>query len=437
MPHPAYPQPPVVLLTATAPAATPATTLAPRLARPVTSAPCPDTAPDRARGPSIPSIARRLTGTLRCRIRSAARGASLVIALAIALLMPIAAVAQTQPQPQQPSQPQPARVVTVLLPLESAAFGRAAAQVRNGLTAAWTQSPNKGLVDLRFVAIGDNANDIVAAYNQALATNARAIIGPLTRDQVGALAYALAQSPAVNVPTIALNIVDGSPRLAQNLFLFGLPAEAEARQVARMAVRDGHKRALLMTQPNAFSRRLQQAFSEAFIEAGGAVVAQQPAVNDPAALNKLRAATHGGKADFVFFAADLATARAVRPFLETQLPAYATSQLWSGAIDPAANFDLNGTRLLDMPWLLEPDHAAVMVYARSQPPMTPDNERLYALGIDAYRLAELALERGLGSGLLLDGVTGRISIERGHWLTRDLQPAQIWQGQLVIGTDRK
>ncbi|MBC7781200.1 MAG: penicillin-binding protein activator [Proteobacteria bacterium] len=333
--------------------------------------------------------------------------------------------------------PAAARPVVVLLPLESAAFGRAAGHVKSGLTAAWSQSPNRALTELRFILVGDQPNDVIAGYNQAVAANARVIIGPLIRDQVSALASALAQSAPVNIPTLALNVVDGDPRLAANLFLFGLSTEAESRQVARLALREGYKRALVLTQPNAFSRRVQQAFVETFLDAGGSIAAQHAAVTDLNSLNRLRTVVTGANADMIFIAADLRTARTVRPFLDTQLPAFATSQLWSGQIDANSTLDLNGTRLIDMPWLLEPDHPAVMIYARSQPALTPENERLYALGIDAYRLAELAGERGLAPGLSLDGVTGRITIERGHWLIREPSVAQIWQGQLLPGNERK
>ncbi len=329
------------------------------------------------------------------------------------------------------------RVIAVLLPTESPAFGRAATHVRSGLSAAWSQSPSKGKFELRFVPLGDQPNDVITAYNLALSAGAEAIIGPLIRDQVTALANGLALSAPVTVPTIALNTVDGGARLVPNLFLFGLSTESEARQVARLALRDGHKRALVLTQANVLSRRLQQAFIETFSENGGSIAAQHAAVTDLGAMNRMRAATANIGADMVFIAADLPTARTVRPFLDTQLPTYATSQLWSGPIDPNANLDLNGTRLLDMPWLLEPDHAAVMVFPRSQPALPPENERLYALGIDAYRLAELAIERGIQPGLSLDGVTGRVTLERGHWLAREPAPAQLWQGQLVPGTERR
>lgn len=328
-------------------------------------------------------------------------------------------------------------MVAVLLPLDSPSFGRAAEHVRNGLTAAWTQSPDKGRIDLRFIPIGDQPNDVVGAYNKALTAGAAVIVGPLIRDQVSALAAALAQSPPVSVPTLALNVVDGEPRLPGNLFLFGLSTEAEARQVARLALRDGYRRALVLTQSNVFSRRVQQAFIDAFSTGGGSIAAQHVAVSDLGALNRLRAEIPGSGADMIFFAADLGTASTVRPFTDNHLPAFATSQLWSGPIDPNATFDLNGTRLLDMPWLVEPDHPAVMVFPRAQTTLAPENERLYALGIDAYRLAEMALDRALQPGLALDGVTGRIGLERGHWLTRAPVPAQVWQGRLLPDSERR
>ena len=346
------------------------------------------------------------------------------------------AVAQPLQKPA-PSAVPGATVIAVLLPLDSPVFGRAATHVRNGLSAAWSQSAAKGRINLRFIPVGDQPNDVIAAYNQALATGAQAIVGPLIRDQVTALANGLALSAAVTVPTLALNIIDGDARLARNLFLFGLSTESEARQVARLALRDGHRRALVLAQPSVFSRRLQQAFIDAFAQGGGAIAGQHLAVTDLAAMNRMRAAATSQDADMVFIAADLPTARTVRPFLETKLPTYATSLLWSGPIDPNANIDLNGTHLLDMPWLLHPDHPAVMVYPRSQPVLAPDNERLYALGIDAFRLAELAVEGGIQPGLSLDGVTGRITLERSNWLMREPVPAQVWQGQLVPGTERR
>jgi outer membrane PBP1 activator LpoA protein len=103
-----------------------------------------------------------------------------------------------------------------------------------------------------------------------------------------------------------------------------------------------------------------------------------------------------------------------------------------GRAEAIHNHDLNGIRLLDMPWLIEPDHPAVMVYARPPQPLAAELERLYALGIDAARLAELLLERPLGPALSVDGVSGRLTLERGNVIARDPSPARIVNGLPVL-----
>ena len=71
---------------------------------------------------------------------------------------------------------------------------------------------------------------------------------------------------------------------------------------------------------------------------------------------------------------------------------------------------MNGIRFIDMPWLHHTDRAA-LGFAVSDKPLSPDLERLYALGIDAYRVAhELMLGR---ASFDLDGVTGKLRVVPG------------------------
>ena len=78
------------------------------------------------------------------------------------------------------------------------------------------------------------------------------------------------------------------------------------------------------------------------------------------------------------------------------------------AAAPRPPTTLNGVRFVDMPWLLQADHPAVMVYPRLQAGDDVEFERLYALGIDAFRLG-LELLKGTREPAL-DGVTGQISL---------------------------
>jgi outer membrane PBP1 activator LpoA protein len=121
----------------------------------------------------------------------------------------------------------------------------------------------------------------------------------------------------------------------------------------------------------------------------------------------------------VFLAADMDKARLIRPYLNPNIPVYGTSQLFRGNSDALVNYDLNEIRFIDMPWLLQLDHPAVMIYPHAIPPLDIDRERLYALGIDAYRLIQVMLSSKLEAALPLDGVTGRISMGSNNQLQRE------------------
>jgi outer membrane PBP1 activator LpoA protein len=87
-------------------------------------------------------------------------------------------------------------------------------------------------------------------------------------------------------------------------------------------------------------------------------------------------------------------------------------------------------RFTDMPWLLQPDHAAVMVYPRAQYGDAVDFDRLYAFGIDAFRIG-LELFRQTANPVI-DGVTGRIRLAADQQFAREAVVAQFTDGKLVV-----
>jgi outer membrane PBP1 activator LpoA protein len=82
---------------------------------------------------------------------------------------------------------------------------------------------------------------------------------------------------------------------------------------------------------------------------------------------------------------------------------------------------------VDMPWLLEPNHAAVMVYARPKPGAI-DLERFYALGIDAWRVAQL-LVAGVRE-IRLDGVIGQLTLGPDGHIERELAVGRYSEGRV-------
>ncbi|MGC2458055.1 MAG: penicillin-binding protein activator [Gallionellaceae bacterium] len=307
--------------------------------------------------------------------------------------------------------------IALLLPLKSELFGEAAKMVEQGFFAAANSQPHT--LPIRIYSSFDESKDITALYRAALADGAQAVVGPLTRDGV----RALAAMPSISVPTLALNVSEAHGE--NNLFFFGLSAEAEARQIAQLAAAAALQSATIISTDTPLSRRVSDAFAAEWVVLGRKPPSEIIYAGDPAPLSSIPVKD----GHMVFLATNAATARLARPYLDIALPVYATSQVFNGNADTLTNFDLNDVRFVDMPWLLEPDHPAVMIYPRLDPAPTPDMERLYALGIDAFRLLQIILTGNTASALPLDGVTGRIDLSGRQQFQREAEPALFKQGR--------
>jgi outer membrane PBP1 activator LpoA protein len=307
--------------------------------------------------------------------------------------------------------------IALLLPLKSPIFGRAAEAVKLGFLAAASHTPHT--LPVKVYECTDEATEIIALYQQAVAAGARGIAGPLTRSGVNILV----NYPGISVLTLALNIAESKGM--DKLYFFGLTAELEARQIAQLAAANGLKNATLINSGTPLSKRLSQAFAEEWKRLGRHVTGETLYQNNPAAFADLPA----NEGSMIFLAADAETAHLIRPYLNKALPIYATSQLFIGNADALTNFDLNEIRFIDMPWMLQPDHPAVMIYPHANPPLEPDMERLYALGIDAFRLLQIMLDNSYLASLQLDGVTGQIILNTHRQFQREATPALFWQGR--------
>lgn len=319
--------------------------------------------------------------------------------------------------------------VALLLPAASGPLGRAAEAVRLGFMAA-AKIEGATALPVRAYALAEQPESAVLEYRRALTNGARIVVGPITRDAV----TALASSGRVAVPTLALNVPDGEYPLPPNLFVLSLQVEAEAAQVAQLAIEEGRQSAVTMVANTPLLQRIHQAFVEAFTRLGGKVVAQYEFSHDPAALGALRKLLRPGMADMAFLALDFAQARLARPYFGA-LPIYATSQVHPGHLRPLAALDLAAVRFLDMPWLLQPDHPAVMVYPRAEFTDAPDLQRLYALGIDAFRLSAAFLKGEVHAPL--DGVTGHLHLGPDRRYARRLTGAQFSDGKLTVFAGRQ
>lgn len=314
--------------------------------------------------------------------------------------------------------------IAVLLPLKSASVNRQADAVRLGVLEA-AKVHRATTLPLVIYATGDEAFDVVQSYEAAVLGGAQLVIGPLTRSAV----TALAGTRLVVVPTLALNAPEVDTLLPPELYIFGVQIENEAKQLAQFAREQGRHNATVVVSESSFSRRLAQAFADEFVRRGGTIQDQFQYSSDSPSLMKLRDSISSGVSDAIFLALDATRAKLLRSYLGTTVAIYATSLIHTAA-EPLANFELTGVYFVDMPWLLTPDHPAVMSYAR-QDQAGLEFQRFYALGIDAYRIAQDLLRPGANQQPL-DGVTGYITLERDHRYVRESIPAQFAQGETRV-----
>lgn len=331
--------------------------------------------------------------------------------------------------------------IALLLPLRSPTLGRAADAVRAGFFAAYERE-RQG-IEVTLVATGDAPQDVLAGYRNASIAH-DIVVGPLTRSGV----TMLARSGEVMRPTIALttpDYADGTNIQPPPLMLaMGLSIEDEARQVAEWARRDqANALAYVVHTPTAWQRRAARAFVERWRSGGGKAELMELEMVDgflsPTALHELRGRLSAEPNAFMFAALDAGQARQLRESVGRQYPLYGTSQLNPVALADRASTEpalvMEGANLLDIPWQLQPDHPAVMAYPLQAMPAdqrrVADLERLYALGIDAYRVARhLAAQH---TNFEVDGVTGHLQVRFdrfGPSFARTVQQA-VYRGGIV------
>ncbi len=318
--------------------------------------------------------------------------------------------------PQPVDAPAVAGKVALLLPLDNPVYAGAAKAVQAGIMAALTADAGKP--EIVTYATGGEAG-VTGPYRQAVAEGATFVIGPLTRDEVTQLA-----GETLSVPVLALNQPEGEIRPQAKLTQFGLPVESEARQIARLARSHGMQSALIVAAATPLAERMAKAFTEEWQAQDGAITARLalPAAEQRA---DFKVSATQKTADMIFLATNAAQAQQVRPWLDAAIPTYGTSHLYDGAARSIQNQDLLAVHFVDAPWLVEPESAEFAALRPSEPLAGAEPQRLYALGLDAYRLIAVLLNAPVAGRVLLEGATGRIVLQENNILLRELTPAQF------------
>lgn len=310
--------------------------------------------------------------------------------------------------------------IALLLPLESAVFGEAAQAVKEGFLAAHALDVTKP--EVAIYATG-GVRTVMEAYQQAANEGARFVVGPLTRDEVTTLS-----AQPLPLPTLALNQPEGEFDKQDNLFFYGLSAEAEARRVAHFARNHGMQVALVVVAEGVLSQRIAKAFEETWRALDGKI-AGQVLIPSPDRLSEFKADAAARPVDMIFLAADATQARLARPYLDPAIPTFATSRVHDGMPAKTQDHSLLAVHFVDQPWLIEPDRPEFSGLSRSG---SVELQRLVGLGWDAYHLIARLLDRPAVSQKILEGASGLIRMGEQGILVRELPMVQFTHQGLLV-----
>ena len=304
----------------------------------------------------------------------------------------------------------PARIA-VMLPF-SGRLEKVAKAIQNGFLYAYYQDKTSE-AEVEIINASDNASEFNLQYRQAIQNGADFIVGPVNKELVNLIQA----QENIEVPTLTLNYADDSSLAKLNLYQFGLSPEDEAEQIADYALADGNYRAVTLVPDTDWGNRLRNAFTNRFESLGGRVVGGEvyPSKRNDysAAIMQLlnlsssnqrhqmiqdtigQAAKFDARRrqdiDMIFIAANSRQARLIKPQLKFHraqgVPVYATSHISSSQGNSDDDQDLNEILFVDTPWLL--DSRSNLDYGQIEKLWPNDSKlfsRLFALGIDAYRL---------------------------------------------------
>ncbi len=376
--------------------------------------------------------------------------------------------------------------IALLLPL-SGNFAAPAKAVRDGFLAAYYhRNTPRHAPEIRIYDTSDDVATGLKVYQRAIEEEADFIVGPLHKPLVEALArqahpvpdeldgappaltppghdrQAESRPERLSVPTLALNYRSDESLVAENFYQFGLLPEDEARQVAERAWLDGHNKALILAPEGEWGERMYTSFIRHWQQLDGKVIEAQrydpsrhdfsrPVIEllniDDSRQRRRELERLTGldlkfeprrrqDVDFIYLAAFPTQARQIRPQLKfyyaAEIPVYSSSHVYSGEENPSQDRDMDGIIFCDMPWVLsdaegrEPDWKMFIdVWHSDAIPF----KRLYALGIDAYRLISQLKRMRDTPQAHLNAATGNLYLDESNRIHRQLLWARFRGGK--------
>ena len=340
--------------------------------------------------------------------------------------------------------------VALLLPLSGSSriFGNTIRQGYVDAAKFYPQEPQQNVIVLDTTSVPmDNL------IQQAQEQNVDLIVGPLLKSEVSQI-----KQLAPSIPVLALNKVDDGTVSANKMCFFALSPEDEAKDAADHIFAQNKQKPLLVIPQNELGRRVAQSFakqwsqisngSQAYVQYVGnlntlrANISHSSGISltgSPIAFNNddgsasmtSNGSSSGFDAIYVYASYDELTL--IKPMLDmgagktigngsSSIALYSSSKSHVANASNDFNYDMNQTEYSDIPLIINSsEKTTAMIPSNIQKDYSLT--RLYAMGIDAWRLANRFNQLDSYQPNFLAGMTGKLSTSNQCEVTRSL----AWQ----------
>ncbi|MGL5002112.1 MAG: penicillin-binding protein activator, partial [Casimicrobium sp.] len=168
-----------------------------------------------------------------------------------------------------------------------------------------------------------------------------------------------------------------------NFFVLAPDLESEAEAIARQSLEDACRRPILIDAGGPLALRIGVAVNAYFKSGSVSTPLAQHELGSRDRWQRLTESWRKDSVDCALFAGNGSQLLEFRPFLRN-ITIYATSASYETELDRIV--DWTGVRIADSPFVLDPLRSEFASVAPLEP-LTPTLARLYALGIDAARIA--------------------------------------------------
>lgn len=316
-----------------------------------------------------------------------------------------------------------------------------------------------------------NGQPLSALLTQAQQDGATLVIGPLLKDQVNELS-----SDQTPLNVLALNQPE-TEKNSPNICYFALSPEDEAQDAARHMWSEQKRMPLLLVPRGNFGDRIAQAFANEWQKLGGQTVLKQglgsagelrssigsgirltgtpvtasntsaPAqtqgvtiggitIPAPPTDAQIVQGSSGGAVDSVYVVATQKELTLIKPMLDmsgsgrSRPSVYASSRSYQAGAGPDYRLEMEGVQFSDIP-LLAGSNPTLMQQAAAKFGNDYSLVRLYAMGIDAWSLANHFSQMRTLPGFEVSGSTGDLSANTNCVIHRKLPWLKYRQGSLV------